>query len=106
MKKESIHNFTKGWFIGNFEPTLLKTKDFEIGFKTYKAGEYENKHLHKIATEYTLIANGRVRMNGTEYNEGDIIIVEPNESTDFLAITDTMTVVVKSPSISNDKFLI
>jgi len=39
MKKYKLKNFTRGWFIGNFKPTLFSTKDFEIAIKQYKKGD-------------------------------------------------------------------
>lgn len=105
MKINKLENMVKGWFIGNFEPTLLKTNDFEIAIKKYKAGDYEEKHHHKIAVEYTVILNGEVEMSGKKYRDGDIITILPSESTDFKALTDVITVVVKTPSTSNDKFI-
>jgi quercetin dioxygenase-like cupin family protein len=101
----NLQDYFKGWFIGNFEPSLLKSDDFEIGIKKYKAGEYEEKHLHKIATEYTVIVSGKVEMNGKEYNSDDIIVIKPNESTDFKVLEDSVTVVVKTPCVKNDKYL-
>lgn len=96
----------KGWFIGNFEPSLLKTNAVEVALKKYKKGDYEDSHYHKIATEFTVIVSGRVRMNGKEYREGDIIVIEPNDSTDFEALEDnTVNVVVKIPGANNDKYL-
>ena len=94
-----------GWFIGNFEPSLLKTNDVEVAVKKYKAGDAEKAHYHKIATEYTVILEGKVRMMGIEYNEGEILTISPMESTDFLALTDVTTVVVKVPGASNDKYI-
>jgi quercetin dioxygenase-like cupin family protein len=105
MKVEKLAQMKGGWFIGNFEPSLLITDDFEVAFKAYKKGDKEPKHFHRIAKEYTLIASGKAKMNGVEYVSGDIIIVEPNEATDFEAITDVSTVVVKTPSVKNDKFI-
>ena len=96
----------KGLFIGNFEPSLLKTNAVEVALKKYKKGDYEDAHYHKIATEFTVIVSGRVRMNGKEYREGDIIVIEPNDSTDFEALEDnTVNVVVKIPGANNDKYL-
>ena len=43
-------------------------------------------------------------MNGKEYSAGDIIIMEPNEATDFYAVTDSENVVVKLPGANNDKY--
>ncbi len=73
--------------------------------KKYKAGEYEPTHYHEIAAEITVIADGKVRMNGVTYISGDIILIEPNQVTDFLAITDVITTVVKYPSARDDKYI-
>lgn len=105
MKTAKLENMVKGWFIGNFEPSLLKTNDVEVAVKTYKKGDYEAKHHHKIATEFTCIICGKVRMNGIEYGAGDIVVMEPNESTDFECLEDNTTnVVVKLPGANNDKY--
>ena len=106
MKKARLEDMIGGWFIGNFEPSLLKTNEVEVAVKHYKAGDYEGAHFHKIATEYTLIIKGKVRMSGTEFNEGTIITIPPMDSTDFLALTETTTVAVKIPGASNDKYIL
>ena len=80
--------------------------DVEVAVKSYKAGEKEAAHFHKIATEYTVIIKGSVKMNGEEYNAGSILTIHPLESTDFYAITDVITAVVKIPGASNDKYKI
>ncbi len=105
MTITNLNEFFKGWFVGNFEPTLNTTKDFEVAVKRYKAGDYEEKHHHKIATEITVIVEGEVEMNGVKYVKDDIITIQPNESTDFKCITDVVTVVVKTPSANNDKYI-
>lgn len=106
MKIARIDEMIKGWFIGNFEPSLLKTNDVEVALKKYNKGDYEEAHYHKIATEFTVIVSGRVRMNGIEYRGGDIIVIEPNDATDFEALEDnTINVVVKIPGTNNDKYL-
>ena len=104
MDLYKIEDMFKGWFIGDFEPTLYKTQDVEVGVKVYAAGEYESHHYHKIATEFTVIIDGKVEMNGKSYSSGDIIRIMPNELTDFKAITNTKTVVVKIPGAKNDKY--
>jgi len=105
MTITNLNEFFKGWFVGNFEPTLNTTEDFEVAVKRYKAGDYEEKHHHKIATEITVIVEGEVEMNGVKYVKDDIITIQPNESTDFKCITDVVTVVVKTPSSNNDKYI-
>jgi hypothetical protein len=57
-----------------------------------------------VAAELTLILDGEIRMNGVGYAAGDIVRIEPGESTDFQAVTDVTTVVVKVPSVAGDKY--
>lgn len=106
MKVNKLNDMFKGWVVGNFEPSLFKNDDFEVAVKKYEAGDYEEKHYHKVATEITIIGKGKVKMNGVEYNSGDIITIEPGESTDFLVIDDTITTVIKFPCVTDDKFLV
>jgi len=95
----------KGWFVGNFEPSLYRTNDVEVAVKSYKAGDREEWHYHKIATEITAVLEGRVRMAGGEYGAGDIVVLDPGEGTDFEVLEDAVTVVVKIPGANHDKYL-
>ena len=95
----------RGWFVGGFEPTALKTEACEVGVKAYKAGEEEEAHYHKIATEVTLILSGEVEMCDQTWKSGDIITLEPGDITAFRALSNAVTVVVKIPGALNDKYL-
>lgn len=106
MKTAHLNNMFKGWFVGNFDPTLYRTNDVEVAVKTYCAGDFERAHYHKIATELTAIVSGSVRMNGVEYGAGEIVVMEPGEITDFEALTDVVSVVVKIPGANNDKYIV
>jgi len=105
MQTAKMSEMVKGWFVGDFSPTVLATQAAEVGIKHYKAGDKDNLHYHKIATEITVVLNGRVRMNGQEYGEGSIVVIEPMESVAFEAVQNTTIVVVKVPGASNDKYL-
>ena len=106
MNNHNIQDFVRGWIVGDFEPSLVKSKDLEVAIQFYKAGDQEPKHVHKIAREITVIAYGRVTMSGTEYAKGDIVEIPPGVPTDFFAIEDSATVVIKTPSAPSDKYLV
>jgi quercetin dioxygenase-like cupin family protein len=106
MKSYKIAEFIKGWLVGNFNPSVIQTSDFEVAVKNYKSGDYEAPHYHKETTEITIICNGKVIMGGKEYENGDIILMEPGDVSEFFAITDTITTVIKTPSIPDDKYFI
>lgn len=105
MNTGKLQDMFKGWFVGDFSPTVLRTEACEVAVKSYKAGEKEQLHHHKVATEVTLVLTGRVRMCGKEWSAGDIVVLEPGEATDFEALTDAVNVVVKTPGAKNDKYL-
>jgi hypothetical protein len=105
MKKSNLNEMVRGWFVGGFEPTLFSTTDVEIAVQKFKKGDKELSHCHKIATEITVIVSGKALMNNIMYTEDDIIKIEPGEYTNFEAIEDTITTVVKLPGALNDKYL-
>lgn len=96
---------TKGWFVGNFYPTIINTDAIEIGVKFYPKNCKEDKHHHKISTEITVVISGKVIINEEIFSNGDIIVIEPNESAEFSVLEDAITVVVKKPSVKNDKYI-
>ena len=105
MRKARLDEFSGGWFIGNFEPTLVGTTDFEVCLKRYKRGVREPEHFQRVSTEVTLVIEGLCRI-GTEVLCGnDIIEIAPNESADFEALEDVVLVAVKFPSLPSDKVL-
>lgn len=106
MKTANLNDMVKGWFIGNFEPSLLKTNDVETAVKRYQKGDSEGAHYHKIATEYTVVLNGRVRMFEKEFSDGDIVVAEPGDITAFECLSDAVTVVVKIPGANHDKYVV
>lgn len=104
MKTIALTAMTKGWFIGSFNPTLLDTETVEVAVKHYAAGDFEAAHYHKLGTEFTVIISGEVTMNGERRVSGDIVVIEPDETVAFCALTPAVTVVVKIPGAKNDKY--
>lgn len=103
MYTARLDDMVRGWFIGNFQPTVLQTSNVEVGVKTYHAGDYEEWHYHREASEITVIISGMVEMNGIRHGAGDILVIDPCEGTDFRALTDVINVVVKLPGAQDDK---
>ena len=104
MNISKISDYVRGWFIGNFEPTLLKTKDFEVGVLTHKKDEIWPAHYHKESIEYNVLISGKMIVQGKELNSGDVFVFEKGEIADPIFLEDCTLVVVKVPSIPSDKF--
>ena len=104
MKVARLDDMVKGWFVGDFEPTLYRTQDVEVGVKRYRAGDSEPAHFHKIATEISVVVQGEVEINGQCFRAGDIIVMETGDVAVFRAVTEAVTAVVKIPGAINDKY--
>ena len=105
MIVNKIEEFTKGWFVGDFSPALIHSKDYEIAVKWFKAGESEPLHKQNTATEITVVITGQIRLGDEIFFKGDVITIPPGEFTEFESITDSTLVCVKTPSLPNDKVL-
>lgn len=105
MKKFNLKDMIGGWFVGNFDPTIVKTETAEVAIKKYQKGHYEKMHHHKLADEVTVLVSGKAKMNNEIISSNDILLIEKNESTDFTALEDCITVVFKTASFKDDKYL-
>jgi quercetin dioxygenase-like cupin family protein len=106
MKHDRLERMVKGWFVGAFQPTALSTSACEVAVKHYRAGDHDDEHYHKVATEITLVLSGQVKMLNKVWSDGDIITLSPGEATAFVALTDAITVVVKLPGVLDDKYFL
>lgn len=105
MHIDRIENFTRGWVIGDFTPSILRTKDFEIGLLREKKGTKPAAHFQKIATEYNILVEGRMTICGKEVVPGDVFVIEPLEIAEPTIHEDCLIVCVKTPSMPDDKIL-
>lgn len=106
MIKSHISKFKNGWFIGDFEPSVLKSKNFEAGVKEFKEKETESAHYQKVAFEITVVISGEVRMGEYLLKEDDLLVISPGEICDFEALTDCKVLAIKFPSLPEDKITI
>ena len=106
MEVDKLDRMVKGWFIGDFDPSVLKTDQFEVAYHTHSAGEHHDIHYHKKSREYNLLVRGKMIINEQEFNAGDIFILEPYEVSEPTFLTDVELVVVRAPSVKDDKYIV
>lgn len=106
MKKYNLTDFKKGWLVGDFEPAIIKTKEFEFGVKFYKKGDVDQTHLHRFLEEITVVINGVFNMNEKRLYPGDVVLIKQNEVVTFSCVEDGSIAVIKTPSVIGDKFII
>lgn len=106
MKIYNLNQYIRGWIIGDFEKSIIRTTDFEVGLKEYKKGDRESAHVHKVSKEITVVVYGKFKMNDKIIQKGDIVCLEPNETGEFSCLEDGIITVVKTPSVIGDKYII
>jgi len=106
LERYKLSAHTRGWVVGDFFPSLIHSNEIEVAVQNFKAGDREAKHVHKIAKEITIIAKGSCIINEQLFNEGDIVVIAPGEAASFEALQNTVTVVIKTPSVPSDKYLL
>ena len=104
MDVYNIKDFKNGWFIGNFNPSIFKNPFFEVAHYTHKAGYIGPLHTHKVAEEVTYIVKGRLNASGKVLKTGDMFVYHPDEVADVMFLEDTDLIVIKWPSVPNDKY--
>jgi hypothetical protein len=105
LKKIRLDEFTSGWVVGNFNPTIHQTPEFEFGVKYFRAGDREARHYQVVARELSIVVVGQCRIGLTRIEAGEGLLIEAGEEADFEALTDCAIAVVKWPSLPWDKVL-
>ena len=104
MRKFNLSEMKRGWFIGNFIPSVLKTDLFEVGIMNHKKGEDWPNHFHSEATEYNVLLKGSMTVNGQKIKSGEIFILERKEPCKPIFKENCTIVCVKVPSVPGDKY--
>jgi quercetin dioxygenase-like cupin family protein len=101
-----LSDFPGGWIVGDFLPAIMHSTETEVAVKVFARGDSEPRHFQKTVTEITVIVSGSCMFAGKNLTAGQIVVLEPGEVSDFLALTDCTIVCVKSPSKPDDKVVV
>lgn len=98
-----IEHFVGGWFIGDFAPSIFKLEEIELGFKRFQVGDTEPEHFQRKSSELTFVIRGECRLGNRNLVAGDIAEIPPRVSASFEALSEVDLLVIKIPSIPEDK---
>lgn len=103
VKAPHISTMTRGWFIGDFSPSVLRTTQFEVGLMSHTKGEPYAAHLHSQLDEYNVLVSGKMMINNELLEEGSIFIIKKGMLTKAEFLEDCKIVCIKQPSLPSDK---
>ena len=106
MQIFKLKDMKGGWLIGDFEPSILRTQDFEVACVKHTKGDNWPVHYHKEATEINVMIKGKMRIQDTILTEGDIFVIKPYEVADPVFLEDCEVVCIKTPSCPGDKYIV
>lgn len=101
-----ITQYTRGWLIGDFEPSIKKTKEYEIGLLKHYKDEKWQFHFHAESREINILVSGEMILNNIRLFSGTIFIFEKNMIACPIFLTDCIIICIKVPSIPSDKYII
>jgi quercetin dioxygenase-like cupin family protein len=106
MRREKLENFVRGWIIGDFNPSIFKTDQFEVAIISHRKNEIIPVHYHNDVEEFNVLISGKMIVNEQELSNGDIFILEKKEIVNVKVLEDSQVLCIKVPSIPEDKICI
>jgi len=104
--RNNLSDMTRGWFIGDFIPSVLQTKDFEVGFLSHKKDETWPVHIHEHSTEINVLISGSMKINEDLIKPKEIFIFYPGMIAAPKFLENCEILCVKFPSLPRDKIII
>ena len=104
MKQSNIKQYTNGWFVGDFDPSIFKNPFFEVAHHQHKKGDPTFPHYHQVTNELNYIVRGEIMVDGNHLKSGDMWIYEPWDISDVKFLDDTDLMIIRWPSIPSDKY--
>ena len=101
-----IEEYMRGWLIGNFEPAIVKTRDYEIGILTHAAGEQWGFHYHQHCKEINILLSGHFLLNNIPISTGTVFIINKNVIACPKFLETCKILCIKIPSVPGDKTII
>ncbi len=107
-KFQEVHreDFVRGWLIGDFKPSIMRSTDFEIGLLHHPAGEKWPFHYHKEAIEINYLLKGSMKLNGLHLSAGTRFIMPRNMIACPEFLENCVILCIKVPSVPKDKYII
>ena len=103
VKVSRLEAMTRGWLIGDFTPSILRTSAFEVAYLHHKKDENWPAHVHNLADEYNVLIRGSMMINNEQISQGDIFIIKKGMMTKATFLEDCEILCIKVPSVPSDK---
>ena len=101
-----LENFVKGWFIGDFEPSILKNSGVELAVMHKTKGDVVNDfHYHENCIEINVLIKGKLNINNKLIQENEIFVFNKYVPSIYEFLEDCTFVVFKNKPSNSDKVI-
>jgi dTDP-glucose pyrophosphorylase len=101
-----LENYINGWFIGNFEPSILKNSGVELAVMNKKKGiGIHDFHYHEHCIEINVLIKGTMKCNNKIIKENQIFVFNPCVPSVYEYLEDCTFVVFKNKPSNTDKVI-
>lgn len=97
-------DFTRGWIIGDFKPSIFRTEQFELGILNHPKYQQWDNHYHKYADEINILLDGSMVLNNTPIHKGELFFIKKRQIACPKFLEDCKILCIKTPSIIGDKY--
>ena len=98
--------YTRGWLVGDFEPSILRTKEMDVGWMVHEKDEIWDFHYHQTCVEINFLVSGRMKINEEFIEPGQMFVFEKNIIACPLFLEKCTVLCIKIPSAPGDKCII
>ena len=106
VKMYKLEDMFRGWFVGDFEPSVMKNTGFEVGYLLHKKGEKWQTHYHNNLIEVNLLVEGKMILNDLEINKNEIFVIDKKVLACPIFLEDCYIICIKVPHMVGDKVII
>lgn len=106
FKTYNLKDFVRGWIIGDFEPSIIRRKDIEIGLLSHKKDEIWPYHIHNETEEINVLISGLMKVNERIIRPNEIFIFPKGVLSCPIFLEDCKVLCIKHPSNPNDKKIV
>lgn len=99
---KKLTDMKKQYFIGDFEPNVVRSEHVEVSLKTASIFTLDAAYYREQDTTVIYIVCGCILVNNTKYGDDDILTFLPGEIINLFALEESKLIVMHFPGTKKD----
>ena len=104
MEIKNLHDYKYGFITGTLFQNDINNDNNSVAVQRYKKNQIMAFWYRKIDTEYYVVINGKVSVDGAVYGKDSVIIYGPTDVRKMIFLEDTDLLVIRIPGTTGDYY--